>query len=422
VARDVDVVVLGATGVTGRRVGAYLASRARETNSRWVAAGRDPDKVRRVLAQEGVDEVEVLAADIARPDSLKALAERARVVLNLVGPYEAMGREVVAACVEAGAHYADISGEMQFIRRVITEFDEAASVAGVKVVQPAGFESLPPDLLVGALAERAKERFQQPLAEVELEARVKFPPGLPRPTDGMSGGTSQTIIAALLDEDAAVAVDPAALTADSARAEHIRRLSPIKVRARRGNEGSVIAPMMPVAFINPAVIQRSAELSGDPPLRYREGTVLPGAGARRAPSLALAGILGGLQALQRSSVHASPAARRRYARGDARIRVRPATGPPRGLDVVDDRPRAHDRRPHRRGTRQRFGPRGVPRHRADDRGSRSAALRRRRNAVCGRLPAAIGGAGDGKPHSLCPRPAGVPTRLSDLAAATASHA
>jgi short subunit dehydrogenase-like uncharacterized protein len=314
VARDVDVAVLGATGVTGRRVVAYLASRARETNSRWVAAGRDPEKVRRVLAQEGVHEPEVVVADIARPESLKALAERARVVLNLVGPYAPSGRDVVAACVEAGAHYADISGEMQFIRRVIKEFDEAARTAGVKVVQPAGFESLPPDLLVRAVAERAKERFQEPLDEVELEARMKLPPGLPRPTDGMSGGTAQTMIAALLDDDAAVAVDPAALIADSDRAEHVRRVSPIKVRPRRGTEGNVIAPMQPVAFINPAVIQRSAELSGDPPFRYREGTALPGAGAMRAPSLVLAGILGGLQALQRSSVHASPAARRRYGR------------------------------------------------------------------------------------------------------------
>jgi len=308
------VAVLGATGVTGRRVAAYLASRAHETNSRWLAAGRDPDKVRRVLADEGVHEAEVVAVDIARPESLKALAERTRVVLNLVGPYAPAGRDVVAACVDAGAHYADISGEMQFIRRVITEFDEAAHTAGVKVVQPAGFESLPSDLLVRALAERAKESFQQPLDEVDLEVRIKLPPGLPRPTDGMSGGTSQTIIAALLDDDAAVTVDPAALTADSARAEHIRSLSPIKLRPRRGTDGSVIAPMIPVAFINPAVMHRSAELSGDPPFRYREGTALPSAGAMRASSLVLAGILGGIQALQRRSVHASPAARRRYAR------------------------------------------------------------------------------------------------------------
>lgn len=312
--RNVDVAVLGATGVTGRRVAAYLASRARETNLRWVAAGRDPDKVRRVLAEEGVHEAEVIASDIGRPESLQALAERSRVVLNLVGPYAPVGREVVAACVEAGAHYVNISGEMQFIRRIVTEFDKAARSAGVKVVQPAGFESLPPDLLIRAMAEQAKERFQQPLGEVELEARIKLPPGLPRPTDGMSGGTAQTMIAALLDDDAAVAVDPAALTADPARAEQIRRLSPIKLKPRRGTDGSVIAPMLPVAFINPAVVQRSAELSGDPPFRYQEGTVLPSTGALRAPSLALAGILGGLQALQRRSVHSTSAARRRYAR------------------------------------------------------------------------------------------------------------
>ena len=322
--RELDVAVLGATGVTGRRVVAYLASRARETKSRWAAAGRDPDKVRRVLAEEGVHDAEVLSADIARPESLMALAERARVVLNLVGPYAPAGRNVVAACVNAGAHYVDLSGEMQFIRRVITEFDEAARAAGVKVVQPAGFESLPPDLLVRALAERTRERFGQPLAEVELEARMKLPPGLPRPTDGMSGGTAQTMIAALMDDDAAVAVDPAALTADSARAEHIRGLSPIKLRPRRGTDGSVIAPMIPVAYINPAVIQRSAELAGEPPFRYREGTALPGAGAMRAPSLALAGMLGGIQALSRRSAHASPAARRRYARMMAA--VMPASG------------------------------------------------------------------------------------------------
>jgi len=204
---------------------------------------------------------------------------------------------------------------MQFIRRVIAEFDEAARSAGVKVVQPAGFESLPPDLLIRAMAERAKERFEQALDTVDLELRISnLPPGLPRPTDGMSGGTSQTLIAVLLDDDAAIAVDPAALTAESARAEHIRSLSPIKLRPRRGTDGSVIAPMIPVAFINPAVMHRSAELWGDPPFSYREGTALPSAGAMRAPSLALAGILGGIQALQRRLVYASPATRRRYAR------------------------------------------------------------------------------------------------------------
>jgi short subunit dehydrogenase-like uncharacterized protein len=51
-----------------------------------------------VLAEEGVRDAEVVAVDITRSESLRALAERARVVLNLVGPY--------AACIEVGAHHA----------------------------------------------------------------------------------------------------------------------------------------------------------------------------------------------------------------------------------------------------------------------------------------------------------------------------
>ena len=312
--REFDVAVLGATGVTGRRVAAYLAARTEGTDRRWVAAGRDPEKVRRVLAEEGAPDAEVLAVDIARPETLTDLAGRARVVLNMVGPYAPTGRSVVAACVAGGTHYADVSGEMQFIRRVIAEFDAAARSAGAKVVQPAGFESLPPDLLVRAVAERAREEFGEALAEVDLEARVHFPPGLPRPSDGMSGGTSQTMVTALLDEDAPVAVDPAALTSDAGRAAHIRRLSPIDLRPRRARDGSVLGPMLPAAFINPAVIQRSAELAGDPPLNYREGTALPSGGARRLVSLTLAGALGGFGAFMRHAVGASPAARRRYAR------------------------------------------------------------------------------------------------------------
>jgi short subunit dehydrogenase-like uncharacterized protein len=236
-------------------------------------------------------------------------------VLNLVGPYAPTGREVVAACIDAGAHYADLSGEMQFVRRVIGEFDEPARDAGVKVVQPVGFESIPPDLLVRAVAERAQELFQEPLSEVDLEARIlETPPGLIRPSDGMSGGTSQTIVAALLDDDAAVAIDPAALCFDPAAAEHIRRLSPIKLRPRRGSDRGWVAPMIPVAVINPAVLQRSAELSGEPAFRYQEGTAVPNRGVMRVFGLPVAAILAGQQALLRKAVSASPAARRRYAR------------------------------------------------------------------------------------------------------------
>ncbi len=175
--RDLDVVVFGATGVTGRRVAAYLAERAAEGELRWAPAARNAVKLKRLLGEMGVDAPETIAADIADPDSLASMASRTRVVLNLVGPYTLYGRPVIEACVGAGAHYADLTGEIPFVRRIIEDLHGPATAAGVKVVQVCGFEALPPDLLTALAIERAHERWNEGLATVDVEVRIVPPPG-----------------------------------------------------------------------------------------------------------------------------------------------------------------------------------------------------------------------------------------------------
>lgn len=317
--RDLDVVVFGATGVTGRRVAAYLAARAAETELRWAAAARDTGKLARVLAEDGVSAPETIAADVSDSGSLAAMAGRARVVLDLVGPYTLYGRPVIAACVAQGAHYADLTGEMPFVRRTIDEFDAAAQQAGVKLVQTCGFESLPGDLAVALAARAARERHGEALAEVDLVVSVtKTPPGAPRPSDWISGGTSQSMVAALDDEDPAVVLDPAALITDPALAEEVRRRSPISLAPRMGADGSAIAAMLPFAYINPAVIQRSAQLTATgpyTPFRYREGVALGGSTATLPLRLAAAGLASGIQVWLRAGIRASAATRRRIVRG-----------------------------------------------------------------------------------------------------------
>src|SRR5262249_13934608 len=149
---------------------------------------------------EGVSAPELIDADLGRPESLVAMARGARVVLNMVGPYARYGRPVIQACLEGQAHYVDLSGEMPFLRRTIDEFDAPATAAGLKVVQPCGFESLPSDLAVRLAAETARERWEEPLDSVDLEARIKPPPGMPRLSDGISGGTFGSMIAAMEDD------------------------------------------------------------------------------------------------------------------------------------------------------------------------------------------------------------------------------
>ena len=84
------------------------------------------------------------------------MASRAKVVLNMVGPYTKYGRPVIKACVENGAHYADLTGEIPFVRQMIDEFDERAAEAGVKIVEVSGFEALPADLAVALAADTAR--------------------------------------------------------------------------------------------------------------------------------------------------------------------------------------------------------------------------------------------------------------------------
>ena len=321
--RDLDVVVLGATGVTGRRVAAYLDERAREDGFAWAAAARDEAKLERTLADVAVAGATTIAADIGDPASLHDLAGRTKVVLDLVGPYTRYARPVIEACVAEGAHYFDLSGEIPFVRSVLRDFDEPARDAGVAIVQVAGFEALPPDLAVLLAVEAARERHDEHVVAVDLEVRVKQPPGLPRPTDGISGGTSQSMVEVTAYPDSAVAADPAALV-DASRAALVREASPIEIGVRRGRDGTVIAPMAPAAFINPAVIQRTAELTGGPPFRYREGIALDGGPISLPARLAAAGALAATQAGMKRALLASPAVKGRVS--SVLGRVLPSSG------------------------------------------------------------------------------------------------
>jgi short subunit dehydrogenase-like uncharacterized protein len=328
--REFDAVVFGATGVTGRRVSAYLAEQSAATGARWAAAARDPEKLRGVLAEDGVEGAETIQADLSDPGSLTAMAARTGSVVNMVGPYTLYGRPVIEACVAEGANYLDLTGEIPFVRRVIDEFDGAARDAGVKVVQVSGFEALPPDLMVLLAAEAATERWDEGLAQADLEVWTTPPKGMPHPSDLLSGGTMQSMAVVTRDDDAAVITDPAALLDDPSVVELVRARSPIEVGPRRGDGGVVIAPMSPAAYINPAVIQRTAALRAArdgiafQPFRYREGVAIRGPAATLPLRYAAAGVMSGMQAGMAAAAKARPGVRKRV--GDALSAVMPGSG------------------------------------------------------------------------------------------------
>ncbi|TXD38636.1 hypothetical protein FRC98_05100 [Lujinxingia vulgaris] len=166
--REFDVVVFGATGFTGRLVARYLAQNAGERS--WAVAGRNEAKLSALVDElgalaPGAGEPKVVVADVGDEGSLRAMAARTRVVCTTVGPYALYGEAVVRACVEEGADYCDLTGEMDWVAEMIEGYEEAARSAGVRVVHSCGFDSIPSDLGVLLLQKEAQKRWGGP-AEV----------------------------------------------------------------------------------------------------------------------------------------------------------------------------------------------------------------------------------------------------------------
>jgi short subunit dehydrogenase-like uncharacterized protein len=181
--RPHSITVFGCTGNAGRAV-AYHCVRSsaicrvlRTSNKddddrrapRIALAGRDRGRVARVLggirdelraegalrASEDV-EVGIVVADVADYPSMLEMAETSTVVVSCVGPYGRYGEAAVRACVEGGAHYVDITGEVPFVERMISDYGEAAAAAGVTMCPFSGYDCVPAELgmwLVGRALE-----------------------------------------------------------------------------------------------------------------------------------------------------------------------------------------------------------------------------------------------------------------------------
>ena len=107
---DKPVIVYGASGYTGRLICEYL----RDYHLPFVAAGRDKDKLQDAMSSHvaGIEtadyEIEAVEHDV---DTLAELFAGASVVCNTVGPFSKLGPVVVEACLKAGVHYLDTTGE-----------------------------------------------------------------------------------------------------------------------------------------------------------------------------------------------------------------------------------------------------------------------------------------------------------------------
>jgi short subunit dehydrogenase-like uncharacterized protein len=148
--RRYDIVLFGATGFTGGLTAEYLAHRA-PSELRWAVAGRDLARLERLASQlaflvPDAPRPGIVQADVDDPLALRALAGSTRLVASTVGPFMEYGEPLVAACVDAGTDYIDITGEPEFVDRVWLGYHDQARRTRVRIVHCCGFESVPVDL------------------------------------------------------------------------------------------------------------------------------------------------------------------------------------------------------------------------------------------------------------------------------------
>ncbi|GAB3674334.1 saccharopine dehydrogenase NADP-binding domain-containing protein [Salinisphaera aquimarina] len=191
--------IFGATSFVGQLVCAYLAQRYGSGGAlSWALAGRSKARLEKVRADIGQPDAPLIVANANEPATLAALCEQTRVVVSTVGPYALYGEPMIAACTESGTDYCDLTGEVHWIRQMLSKYEDAAKASGARIVHCCGFDSLPSDLGVYFLQQEAQKRFAAPCTRVKM--RVKAMRG------GFSGGTvaSMTALAKQLRKNPAL--------------------------------------------------------------------------------------------------------------------------------------------------------------------------------------------------------------------------
>jgi short subunit dehydrogenase-like uncharacterized protein len=140
------LLLYGATGYTGRLILAELLA----LGLRPILAGRDERRLAALAAPHGLG---YRVAPLDDPGSLVASLDAVRVVLHAAGPFSATSRPMVDACLHAGVHYLDITGEVLVLEEIASRHGAAAR-RGVMLLPAVGFDVVPSDCLAAHVAHR----------------------------------------------------------------------------------------------------------------------------------------------------------------------------------------------------------------------------------------------------------------------------
>lgn len=142
------LLLYGANGYTGT----LIAELARAVGLTPILAGRSAERVAALAQRLGFEH---RAFGLDAPAQLDAGLAGIDAVLHCAGPFSRTAQPMVEACLRAGAHYLDVTGEVAVFEALAARSDEARR-AGVMLMPGVGFDVVPSDCLAVHTARRVE--------------------------------------------------------------------------------------------------------------------------------------------------------------------------------------------------------------------------------------------------------------------------
>jgi len=278
-ARKYDLVLLGATGFTGKLAALYLTQTYGVNGKvKWALAGRSASKlmelksdIAKEIGNDDATKIETIIVDTMVRSSLHDLVKDTRSVANTAGPFGLYGNNVVEFCAKYGTSYVDITGEKDWSVQMIEKWENVAKKSGAQIISFCGHDSIPWDITASKLTEAMKKECNDDVVKIECFDEV---------AGGISGGTLATILLSIDGYKAPrFTSDPWIRKADGSSSKHktkvVMPLFPEKVINVGEGKTKWSAPFL-MTLINGEVVKRSNALrsEGNINVEYKEGMLL----------------------------------------------------------------------------------------------------------------------------------------------------
>lgn len=176
------ILLYGANGYTGRLITELSAN----YGIKPILAGRDVVAIRRLADQYGLP---WRAFSLHDTENIVAHLHDCALVLNAAGPFRYTAEPMLSACLQAGVHYLDITGEIPVFEMAMQMHAKAVDT-GIMMMPGVGFDVVPTDCMALYLSRQMPDATHLQLAFASVGG-------------GISHGTALTLIESL-GEDSAV--------------------------------------------------------------------------------------------------------------------------------------------------------------------------------------------------------------------------